>query len=53
MELSKEEKLKIEQERKLKEKSKECQEEIQKVLEKYGMVLQLQGSPQIIIIPKR
>jgi len=51
--LTPQEKEAIKKERELKEKREKCAEEIQAVLDKYGMVIQVQSNPQIIIIPKQ
>ena len=50
--LTKEEQDEIEINRKIKEKNEICIKEIQEVLNKYGMTMQVQSNPQIIIIPQ-
>jgi len=51
--LTPQEKEAIKKERELKEKREKCAEEIQAVLDKYGIAIQVQSNPQIIIIPKQ
>ena len=51
--LTPQEKEAIKRDRELKEKTEKCAEEIQAVLDKHGMVMQIQSNPQIIIVPKQ
>ena len=51
--LTPQEKEAIKRDRELKEKTEKCAEEIQAVLDKHGMVMQVQSNPQIIIVPKQ
>jgi hypothetical protein len=53
IELTGEEKKLIESQRLLTEKIKACSDEVNEVLKKHGMTLQLVGSPQIAVVPVR
>lgn len=53
IELTDEEKKTIETQRDLAEKIKQCSNEINTVLSKYGMTLQIMGTPQIIVVPAK
>ena len=53
IELTEQEKATVKSERVLKEKTEICAGEIQVVLDKYGMTIQVQSDLRIIIVPKR
>ena len=53
LELTEEEKKAVEAQRLLTEKIKLCSDEVNAVLTKYGMTLQIIGNPQIAVTPVR